>query len=107
MTEFEELPLSMFDPERLRNLIEIGVNEHPDPERVSRFLRSGASFVMHREKDGRLHFGLAHTASAPWLASVRAEVWGTEPEEPADEDEGRVLSILRAPASILGQPPQG
>ena len=104
--EWAELPRSMFDPERVRNVVQIGIEGHPDQERVYRYLRAGAAFHV-RHEDGYLHFALQFTDYAPGYAMMRSDVWGSKPETPTDEDRDEILSLIRVPAHVVGQPPQG
>jgi hypothetical protein len=101
-----DLPLSMFDPERVRNLIALGIERHPERERVDRFLRAGAGFFAKHD-NGELQFALMFTDDAPGYAAMRAEVWGGKPEPIQDADRNEILNLIRVPASVVGQPPQG
>jgi hypothetical protein len=102
---WRELPRSMFDPERVRSVVELGIQNHPDQARVYRFLRSDAAFHV-RHEDGTLHFALQFTGDASVIAAMRADVWGEEPQAVEDADRGEILSSIRVPAVAVGQPPQ-
>ena len=87
----------MFDEERFRNLIELGlVNlNHSDRERADRFLRAGAAFVARSVGDD-VEIALEFTRETAKLAAARAAVWGAEPEPVRDEDRGQIVPIFSA-----------
>src|SRR5689334_12739631 len=101
-----DIPASVFDPERVRGVIEMGIEMHPERERVNRFLRAGAA-VHVKHEDGELQFALIFTDDAPGYAALRAETWGAEPETPEPEDRDVILNLIRVKADVVGQPPQG
>ena len=96
----------MFDEERFRNLIELGlVNlNHSDRERADRFLRAGAAFVARSVGDD-VEIALEFTDDAANLAAARAAVWGAEREPVRDEDRGQAVPIFKAPLKALRRPP--
>ena len=71
----EPLDPAIFDEDRFRNLIELGIADHPDP-RIGRFLRAGAQFVTYPLEGERVRIMLEFTEAAPALAALRAEVSG-------------------------------
>ena len=99
----EPLDQSMFDEERFRNLIELGlVNlNHSDRERADRFLRAGTAFVARSVGDD-VEIALKFTRETAKLAAV----WGPEPEPVRDEDRGQTVPIFSAPLKALPRPPQ-
>ena len=103
----EPLDQSMFDEERFRNLIELGlVNlNHFDRERADRFLRAGAAFVA-RSVGNDVEIALEFTGDTARLAAARAAVWGAEPEPVRDEDRGQAVPIFTAPLKALRGPPR-
>ena len=105
--EGEPLDPSMFDEERFRNLIELGlVNlNHSDRERADRFLRAGAAFVARSVGDD-VEIALEFTRDTAKLAAARAAVWGAEPEPVRDEDRGQVVPIFNVPLKALRRPPR-
>ena len=105
--EGEPLDPSMFDEERFRNLIELGlVNlNHSDRERGDRFLRAGAAFVARSVGDD-VEIALEFTRDTAKLAAARAAVWGAEPEPVRDEDRGQIVPIFKAPLKALRRPPR-
>jgi hypothetical protein len=98
----------MVQDERLANLIELGVNNHPDPERVNEAIRKGAQFVVrHAEEEDRIEVGLVFNDTAELFARMRAEMAGVEPEQVDRSRDGEYISVIKAPVDVLAQPPQG
>ena len=102
----EPLDPAIFDEDRFRNLIELGIADHPDP-RIGRFLRAGAQFVTYPLEGERVRIMLEFTEAAPALAALRAEVSGQEPEPIQDEDRDERIDVIIAPLGVLRRPPQG
>jgi hypothetical protein len=102
--EGELLDRSIFDEERFRNLIELGlVNlNHSDRERADRFLRTGAAFVA-RSVGYDVEVALEFTDDTAKLAAARA-AWGAETEPVRDDDRGRVVPLFKAPLKALRRP---
>jgi hypothetical protein len=98
----------LVEDERLANLIELGVANHPDPERVNEAIRKGAQFVVrHAEDEDRIEVGLVFNDTAPVFAAMRAEMAGCDPEPVDHSRDGEYISVIKAPVSVLAQPPQG
>jgi hypothetical protein len=96
-------PLSTenFDPERLQGLLAHGIESHPEPQEVNRFLRAGAEFTLRRIDDETARVVLVMTPSATGLAAMRAEAAGV-PVNAADAPPAAAeLFIIDCPTSDL------
>ena len=96
-------PTAVADLGRVKNLVELGVTNHPEQERIERFLRSGASFFC-RTEDDVLHISLMHGDLAEAYSILR----GNDPPVPVDpEDVGEIVTIIRCPVDTCLPKPQG
>jgi hypothetical protein len=95
------LDASMFDPDRYRALIELGLTTHGERARVDRWLRAGAEFTAYEPADGQAIITLEITKRSPELAAIRARVWGGEVELLHTSEYGECIQIAAAPLSVL------
>lgn len=83
-----DFDLSEYDEERLRGVLELGYENHPDRERVQALVDTGRYRTYVRRLDGEM--------LEAYLAPVLP-----------DEEDPQVVSIIKFPWSALGRPPQG
>ena len=94
---------TMVDMNRVGGLIELAMPHYPDRERMVRFLETGASFFVRTEGD-HLHLCLAHGPDAEAYSILRRDAPAL-PIHP--DDQGEVLTVIRAPVDAVLPRPQG
>ena len=88
--------LGAFDETRITGLIELGLANHPDPERLWRLLARGALFFVRDLADDQLE------VYAGWCDDPEQRPGGITAAEARE-----MVSVIKFPRSALLQGPQG
>lgn len=93
------------DEQRFTGLIRLGMERHPDPDRLTTMLRAGAAFTASRVENERVTIALEFGQDAALLAEIRAPSWG-EPPLPLPDDLSP-MTLITAPIRVLAPANQG
>jgi hypothetical protein len=104
----EPTDLDQLDDDRVMGaLIEMAPRRRHQPL-IYRYLVCGARFFARRNNDDTLSVVLGFTDDHKTVAAMRAEVWGTEPDEPTETERGEALLLAKdIPVSAVMPKPQG
>lgn len=98
------------EEDRTLNLLELVIKSgnHPDHDKIQRFIRRGATLHHRHTHDGQIvEFKLAFGPHADKLATKLASRYDTEPEFATDQERGEHILLTRTPTNVLIEPPQG
>jgi hypothetical protein len=106
MSDMRDTEPLLLDENRMRHVIEWAYEHSKDPAIVYRYLSCGAGLYCRREDD-EVVFVLGFDNCARELADIRAEKWGSTPDEPTDTERETLLLVARVPYDVLTPRPQG
>lgn len=93
------------DEQRFTGLIRLGMERHPDPDRLQTMLRAGAAFTTSPAENERVTIWLEFGTDAAELAAFRAPSWGAPPL-PLPDDLSP-MKLITAPIRVLEPANQG